>query len=280
MTKILKDSHFSVLHTGDIHQICSVLKIINIQFFHYIKYLEDGSQINLSTRPDWVQFFFNNDLYKIGKYENDLCSGFVFWDYFEPTKINTYVNAFQLGRGVTIIHKTGKDCNFYCFGSPIRKEEAINFYLSHMDALQKFIVYFNDKASPIINQALKTSQNRIIIPEKPKEKEEEMLQTVIPFHYLSQNNYSVKKNIFITTINTLRYKYRFNHNGFNTYLTAKELDCAIYLSQGKTSREIGEILHISQRTVETHLENLKNKFCCLSKQELSAYLRKQLDFFW
>jgi DNA-binding CsgD family transcriptional regulator len=280
MDILLKDNHFSLAHATEMSQICSILKIINIHFFHYIKHLKDGSQINLSNRPDWTQFFFNNGLYKIGAYGNNLRSGFIFWDYFEAKEIRTCVREFQLGQGITIIVKNKKECDFYCFGSSIRREEAVNFYLSNMDVLQRFIVYFNDKASSIINQALKTSQNRIILPEIYQKTTDPVTNAIVPFNYQSQEHYNTSKSSFVNTLNALRYKYQFSTNNYEVSLTPKELEYAIFLLQGKTAREIGEIFNVSRRTVETHFENLRNKLGCYSKQELILLLRKQLDCFW
>jgi DNA-binding NarL/FixJ family response regulator len=42
-------------------------------------------------------------------------------------------------------------------------------------------------------------------------------------------------------------------------LTSKEIDIIKYISKGMTSKEIGEILKISHRTVETHRHNILKK---------------------
>lgn len=43
-------------------------------------------------------------------------------------------------------------------------------------------------------------------------------------------------------------------------LTTQEIQCLRWCKEGKTNREIGEILCISEKTVEYHLGNVMRKF--------------------
>lgn len=52
------------------------------------------------------------------------------------------------------------------------------------------------------------------------------------------------------------------------YLSKRELDCLHPLIRGKTAKEIGKILNLSPRTVESYLENIKSKLSVDSKAEL------------
>lgn len=57
-------------------------------------------------------------------------------------------------------------------------------------------------------------------------------------------------------------------------LTERENQCAYYLLQGMTAREIGIQLGLSPRTIESHLESMKSKLCCKNKIELIVTLVK------
>jgi DNA-binding CsgD family transcriptional regulator len=58
----------------------------------------------------------------------------------------------------------------------------------------------------------------------------------------------------------------------------KELQCLRYLLEGKTAKETAEVLHLSPRTVEAYLLNIKHKTLCYTKAELICYaLRLNLN---
>ncbi len=62
--------------------------------------------------------------------------------------------------------------------------------------------------------------------------------------------------------------YWLNQGGYLNLLSDRQQECLYYLIRGKSCREISIILSISQRTVETHTEEIKNKLGCQTKSEL------------
>lgn len=54
----------------------------------------------------------------------------------------------------------------------------------------------------------------------------------------------------------------------SSLITTRELDVLILLAKGKTAKETARHLGISPRTVETHIENAKNKLNCNTKSDL------------
>lgn len=57
-------------------------------------------------------------------------------------------------------------------------------------------------------------------------------------------------------------------------LTTRELQCIDYLLQGLNNKNIAIKLHLSTRTVEAYIENIKEKLCCRNKIELIIKLTK------
>lgn len=53
-------------------------------------------------------------------------------------------------------------------------------------------------------------------------------------------------------------------------LSPRELDCLVWLSNGKTYWEIGTIMNISERTVRFHINNIKKKLGANSQAEIIA----------
>ena len=65
-------------------------------------------------------------------------------------------------------------------------------------------------------------------------------------------------------------------NAKNIHLTQRELQVLSYLFRGKSARETGEVLHLSQRTIEYYLNSLKYKLNCKKKSELIEQIYKHM----
>lgn len=66
--------------------------------------------------------------------------------------------------------------------------------------------------------------------------------------------------------NIAQYTKRFQTS--QVFVTRKEAQILYLMAYGYSSREIGDILYKSSRTVETQVNNLKNKLDCDTKREL------------
>lgn len=63
-------------------------------------------------------------------------------------------------------------------------------------------------------------------------------------------------------------------NDDNFHFTAREIECINWMIKGKTSLEIAMILNLSERTVETHINNIKKKTKCYKQFQLGYILGK------
>ncbi len=54
----------------------------------------------------------------------------------------------------------------------------------------------------------------------------------------------------------------------NHQLSTRESECLFYLLRGKSAKETGLLLTISPKTVETHLQHIRDKFGCQNKSQL------------
>lgn len=61
-------------------------------------------------------------------------------------------------------------------------------------------------------------------------------------------------------------------------LSARQKQCASYLLQGLTLKQMGEQMNLSPRTVEHYIENLKLKLACKNRTELIIKLTRLLSF--
>ena len=58
-------------------------------------------------------------------------------------------------------------------------------------------------------------------------------------------------------------------------LTTKEIEIIKYITQGLTSKEIGEMLKISNRTVDTHRHNIQKKLEIPNSAQLSTWAKEK-----
>ena len=79
------------------------------------------------------------------------------------------------------------------------------------------------------------------------------------FHILSQLDNKLDLRI-------QNYILDHHHNKFK--LTNRECECVFLLLRGKTAKEIAGLLSLSKRTVESYIENIKNKMNCQNKAEI------------
>ncbi len=115
--------------------------------------------------------------------------------------------------------------------------------LNDIDLLQKFLLYFRDKAGLLIKEAKKSP---IILPNLP---------TKPPKRSFALDEKA--KHDFISKIS----------QGKNS-ITKREYQCLTLFSQGLTSKEIGRELKIHPKTVDRHFENLKAKHSARNRVEL------------
>lgn len=63
--------------------------------------------------------------------------------------------------------------------------------------------------------------------------------------------------------------YRIKSKNLN--LTRRQAECLFHLLRGKTNKRIAELLCCSPRTIENHVDNLKDIFGCYSKSQLIEF---------
>jgi DNA-binding CsgD family transcriptional regulator len=250
-----------------IREICWPLKLyFGITNFLYHKTFNDGSEIKLGTHPEWLECFLEHKLYQHSTFEHHPSlyqTGFVLWSQITTRgKILTAQQEFKIAHGITLINKVMDGCEFFFFGTTPDNFSVTYFYLNNIDVLERFARYFKERAAPLIQKA---EAKKLIIPNR----------FVVPA--------PIDKAIFcLRDDNSLR---RFNemlqtnaapiHKTAFTKFSKREMDCARYLLQGKTMKEIAALLSISPRTVETYFAQLKEKLACHTKSQLISELLRR-----
>lgn len=271
----LRSNHKFISASGLMRQICAPLKHLKIHMFSYLKIFNDGSEINLSTHPEWIVDYYQLGLYQTSEFENSYQAqqkGFKWWP------LESALAVFQHGRehfssyyGLTYCLPQADGCVYFFFSTDAENYNQLEYYWNHLDLLEHFIAYFRDKSADLIKEC---EGSRLVLPA-------EFRQT--PAKYLLQNNeteVAVDRQKFLTAL--------MQHKGdalllfLQDYepLTKRERQCLELLLQESTATRIAEKLNLSVRTVEDYLERIKSKLGCSTKQELivrlTAYSSKSL----
>lgn len=158
-----------------------------------------------------------------------------------------------------MIEKQADYCEFYNFATSQNNSNIIQFYLSNLDILWRHTFYFKDKGADLIQKA---HNDRLILPRCTESNANN--QTVINGNLTSS---------YLSETKIRRY-YIFA-NGIDTFLTENEVKCCYQLIHGKSVKEIAKIVYLSARTVESHINNVKQKLNCLTKANLINIIRNQ-----
>jgi DNA-binding CsgD family transcriptional regulator len=263
---ILPENHISLTSSIDIDDILKPLKRIGILYFTYMRNYLDCTQLYLSNQSEWVRAYYDLKLYETSQFQHgpdSYQSGKVVWPIQSDLPVYQYAREnLKSDHGITIIKKSEKYTEFYFFSSSLDNYNILNVYLNNLDMLDRFVLFFNDRAERLLKKAEKT---KIILPGQLYQQNEEKIHT----------NPSLA-DMIDGVINEMQIKkYRIKHEKYrNVKLSSRELDCIFLYQEGKTAKETARELNISQRTVETYFENIKNKLSCYSKDQVMQFLLK------
>jgi DNA-binding CsgD family transcriptional regulator len=214
------------------------LGLFGVRYFEYLRVYDDGHSVIIASNKDLIRYVFDNEL-PMGapiqqEYIQDKFHYFILpiGQYEQP--VHHVIAYFNLSYFINLVERHPGYIDLYCFGAHAANPEIMNFYLNKMDVLHKFIDYFKNEASSLINQAL---QNKILLSDK-------MLP---PYQGLLESRSSAKSNYDLTT---------------------RQLDCLFSLMKGMSIKQIAKHLSLSPRTIEHYLESIKIKMDCASRVEL------------
>ncbi|SRR5579883_50100 len=242
----------------DIYNLCLPLQRLGITYFTYLKKFTDGSQIYLSNSGQWIEDYFKLELYKTSLFEDSpdsYNSGYFIWPKEDHSPVFLHArDYFNSDNGITIIEKNINYCEFYFFSGPVKATWLNNFYLNNIDLLKKFIIFFKSEGGRILR---KSEKNRLHIHNASNLKSHD--------HFPNLKNERNVRNEFLSEINAMDI---ISQDKISIKLSSREKEVAQNILMGKTAQRIADQLVISRKTVERHIENIKNKLNCSNKVEL------------
>jgi DNA-binding CsgD family transcriptional regulator len=228
-----------------------------INSFSYSKVYPDGSRMELWSDSQALYHIFVEkkylaDCYTPNNYDEknkylllekkiEDCSTNIRKKYY--LSISAQRNIFDHDNCFMIINKKEQLCEYFLFYTSVKFLSAINFYFNNITLLESFSAQFREEAKGLI---IKADNDRLIKPwrDLTLEKSEDIKKTVTP----PQSKRAI--------------------------LTEREYQIAQHILEGLTARESANILCLSRRSIETHIENIKNKLGCNKKTELALKVQK------
>lgn len=225
-----------IYSTQDIDNISSFfLRPRGLTYFQFKRIYKDDSFIVLANNSLFFNDFLENNLPEpYSDVATHIRQSFIyFWDDFlSPERISLTRNRDNIFHGITIISRRKKFYDCTAFAMSKLHSSPASYYLHTLKELQIFSEYF-----PKI--ALSHRDNVC----------GDLLKVGVTKQSLSY------KRFFLPQRST-RFKIG---EGLNDYITTYEALCLQLLQDGKSYKEIGSILSMSPRTVETHLVRLKTR---------------------
>jgi len=245
---------FSYNATTEVEEICHpFFKAFKLNYFDYARSYSTKEIYGLQSNRDWFCHFFS-DNYLIGS--TIFHKGVHLWKDFPYQRLaRNAAQSFNMYQGIAIFKQHENYVEFFDFCAQPDNYTATDFYFNNLDLLDNFVFYFKDKAEKLIKQMLK---NPIIV--SAASGHQQILDT----------DYSEFKKLFMAR------RVRMNIYKQEVIFSKREYEILKQIAQGKTIREIANILKISSRTIDTHIKNARNKVDGANRSRLVENFAKNL----
>jgi DNA-binding CsgD family transcriptional regulator len=255
-------------HQNDVVSICKeFLNKHNISFFSYLFCHNDGSCHILSTHPELYQYLFKHEFALTPKIQSDLLTKTKIYlnvpeqGNYESVMDNVAIQ-FRLYNPFDIIIRSENFYEMFCYGINYYDNTKANYYLNNLAELENFALMFKEKASAIIK---KLKMAPVILSNNMLESIKDLFITCQPV-----------EEIIIKPRNQNKYPLAIKNKIIS--ITSREYICLKNLLNGKTAKETAQEMNISYRTVESYLENIKEKTHSRNKIDLVSKI-KDLSLF-
>ena len=198
---------------------------IGIIYALHLRVFNDGRAFVLGNKPEYIEHYLCSGYSvpepgTITKNEIDLWCGNIALQTYD-NQVDEMRTIFNIDHQVSFFYAEDGYVDIYDLGTISQRPDMLNYYINNREMLENLFLGYKDKFSDLL---AKLDNQPLILPIRPK-------------------NFDKKSEIFTK---------------FST-ISARELQCLHLLSKGHTAKMIANELYISSRTVERHIENIRNK---------------------
>jgi DNA-binding CsgD family transcriptional regulator len=245
-------------------KICYPLKTIFGATEISLHFVDNLSLINLHTHKKWMEYcmekrYFLTDPHITSPQKIKL--GFTV-DAYHPDE--AFVNGllgdshmFNMHHGVAYTRKTPAGYQAISLAASIENMSMPNKIINNSEIILRFMDYLEKEMQPIQKKLADRVIDLIKIKDKSKLDGED--------DSINVNAKEQQKAIeFFKQIGVI------NSNFTNISLSEKEKTCLKLCLEGKTAEDAANILYLSRRTIEGHMERIKEKLNCQRKKDLMS----------
>lgn len=228
--------------------ICAPLqKCLGIPLFAYYCINDEGNIVNLSNNAAVMESYYQNKCYMRNphaKHPRLMHSGSLFVPQaYYPPHLQLVFKQHQINGMLLLLNCHEDFYEGFCFATK-EGQNSTKALFANIEVFHSFARFFTKAAKPMIEKAKSEKFN---------------IKHVSGDAFLESDSSTPLSNNDPSTQKFLKMILP---------LTRREQQCLELFKQGKSAQATGAVLGLSQRTVESYFENIKNKLGCHSKGDL------------
>lgn len=258
------------------HSLCQPLfQCFPITHFFYGRFFNDGHYFLLShdlkvldCLVNYMNVYDNCFFEKFRPIREEEVQKYIWPREYENTlPILKILHSLGIGHGLNVVSRRREDKSIenFVFATHLTSQNVYNIYLNHFPLLNRFIFYFKKNASKIIENPCTKRLAYSPFYQSEMKKLENMQ------HFETEKSFSS----FIRHTRVRRYDVKGVQNR-KVFLSERQVECLYQLTKGRTTKEIAQKLGISYRTVQTHLNIVKEKVGSHSRSSALGCLSEEI----
>ncbi|MFI5343265.1 MAG: LuxR C-terminal-related transcriptional regulator [Chlamydiales bacterium] len=236
-----------------IHRFCQpLINCFGINEFDHCILSNSGKWTGVNLKRAWAEHYFSQSFHLVDpsmRHPNNFQSGVIFSKEIDDEDTNIILHSaktkFNVHLNLVLSNKTNTGIEFFIFGTA-NAYQSVKLY-NELPMLRLFIKRFKEEFHSLYRDLddYQVDVASLIGPSFQK--------LNIQLFTEQRNHHRFLQEMGIETL---------------ANLSNREKDVAKCLTKGYTASQISKELFISTRTIEHHLEHLKDKLDCFSKSEL------------
>ncbi|MBY0500637.1 MAG: helix-turn-helix transcriptional regulator [Alphaproteobacteria bacterium] len=280
--------NFIETHCNEVENFISPLKKFRIYYLSFSRVYKNGKVIFFCSDTNWLETKFTHKLFDYNGFfpaEKEIIEHnhdkYVYAGDFDPNnRLQDFFYQSNKWNSLDIYDRKENYVDIIHFGSNRENIHAYDFYLNNLkileDTLGRFVEVFKEKMDEFYR---KYDLSLLSFCDSSKQSEQIVNENLF-CDQESKNEYQCVDELWNKNTQLTRNikKIPLFLNSETVYISFREAQCLLFLSRGRTVKEIGKELDLSPRTVESYIENIKNKTGIICRSTLVDIFYKNLPF--